>query len=257
MKIIEGITKNGDAYIFDYTADKHEDIVHLVGPEIYKNEFSGNTYYFGYRFNDDISSSARSAFIKFLKGYSAPKVNDSDFIQFANRPMKALDKAVKLSEVDAVVYPVSSLNNVVRKLVSIVSNFMPHGIEYVSYELIKNAPNNVKFDYNAFAADRGGKDSQSYKDSLPYIKNMITKIHSLNYFSIARDVKSKYRKFISDYLVLNNDDDTHAIRELSSAHKILVVDDINTSGSTLNEILRIVRNFINTAEVFIYTLIGK
>lgn len=257
MKIIEGINKVDTGYVFDYTSDKHEDIVHLTGPELHKSEFSGNIYYFGYEFNANIPSKDRTAFIQFLKGYGPTKIKDSDFIQFANRPMKALDKSINLSDVDAVIYPVSKLNDVVRKLVSVVSNFMPHNIEYISYEVIKNTPNNISFDYNAFAADRGGKQSQSYKDSLPYIKIMMDKIHSSEYFSIARDVKSKYRKFIQNYLTLDNTEDTISIRNLIQANKILIIDDINTSGSTLNEILRILRNFNHTSEVFVYTLIGR
>ena len=39
--------------------------------------------------------------------------------------------------------------------------------------------------------------------------------------------------------------------------KILIVDDINTSGSTLTEILRIIKAINNQCEIYIFTLIGK
>lgn len=37
----------------------------------------------------------------------------------------------------------------------------------------------------------------------------------------------------------------------------MIVDDINTSGSTLNEILRTVRKINHDCEIFIFTLIGN
>ena len=40
-------------------------------------------------------------------------------------------------------------------------------------------------------------------------------------------------------------------------NKILIVDDMNTSGSTLDEIVRILGTVNNNCEIYIYTLIGS
>lgn len=86
---------------------------------------------------------------------------------------------------------------------------------------------------------------------------MLDKIHSLDYFSIARDAKPKYRPYFMNYLKLDNSSHTAALSKLSSANSILVIDDINASGSTISEILRIIRNINISANIFVYTLIGK
>ena len=257
MKILEGVKKDGANYVFDYTSDNFSDVVHLTGPYLYKSSFGGNDYYFGYEFNPEISSKDRSDFIKFLKGTSDNNISDKDFQQFVDRPLADLDKYVGLANVETVIYPVSNINNVVRKIVRAVLNFMQHSTDYITYELVKNIPKDVTFDYKSFATDRGGVNSQSYKDSIPVINKLLDNIHKSEYFSIARDVKTKYRPFIMNYLKLSDEYSSESLSSLINANSILVIDDINTSGSTLREILRIVRSLNNTANVYIYTLIGK
>jgi len=81
------------------------------------------------------------------------------------------------------------------------------------------------------------------------------KIHNLTYFSITDSVKTKYRQYIKNYL--NIDRKAELAIESVQSGKILVVDDINTSGATLTEILRIVRSINSKCEIYIFTLIGK
>jgi hypoxanthine phosphoribosyltransferase len=82
------------------------------------------------------------------------------------------------------------------------------------------------------------------------------KIHNLTYFSIADNVKPKYRQYIQNYLTIKDISSAKILKSIQNG-KILIVDDINTSGSTLTEILRIVHNINNNCEIFIFTLIGK
>lgn len=81
------------------------------------------------------------------------------------------------------------------------------------------------------------------------------KIHNLTYFSIADSVKPKYRQYIKNYL--NIDKKAELAIESIQNGKILIVDDINTSGATLTEILRIVRSINSKCEIYIFTLIRK
>ena len=43
----------------------------------------------------------------------------------------------------------------------------------------------------------------------------------------------------------------------AQGQNILVVDDINTSGSTLDEILRVLNRVNRNANIFVFTLIGN
>ena len=80
-------------------------------------------------------------------------------------------------------------------------------------------------------------------------------IEKLDYFSLAASVKPKYRRYIKNFFDFS-EEDVKRINNLQGK-KILIVDDINTSGSTLNEILRIVRKINPDCEIFIYTHIGN
>ena len=81
------------------------------------------------------------------------------------------------------------------------------------------------------------------------------KIHSLDYFSLAESVKPKYRSYITNYLRFSSED---ADKIASLENKtMLIVDDMNTSGSTLDEILRIVGKLNNKCTISIYTLPSK
>ena len=118
-------------------------------------------------------------------------------------------------------------------------------------------PKDIYFDWNAFDSDFDGVigDNQ-YNQIKDYIDNeLLPKIHSLDYFSIADSVKYKYRQYIKNYLTIDND--TERFIKSVRGGKILVVDDINASGSTLTEILRIIRKINNRCDVYIFTLIGK
>ena len=92
---------------------------------------------------------------------------------------------------------------------------------------------------------------------MKYIKKqLIPKLHDLDYFSIAQNVKSKYSPYITGFLNFKNPEDIEKFSKLQGSN-ILVVDDINTTGSTMHEILRILGNINNDANIYVYTLIGK
>lgn len=257
MKILEGVRRGSNGgYIVDYTLDKFDDIIKITGPILHKSNLYGNAYYFGYEFSASASSKDRSEFIKSLKGTSDNALSAAELRQLISNPLADLDHQIGLKSIDALVYPVSGLNNLVNQIVSVTNSMLPHSIGYATYEVVKNIPSKVEFDYDKFAADRGGEDSQSFRDSVPHIEAMMQKIHSLDYFSIARDAKPKYRPYIMNYLKLP-DDNSQKFSKLVNAQRILLIDDINTSGSTIGELLRIIRNINISAQIFVYTLIGK
>lgn len=253
MHKFEGINKKDNTFVFDYDKDDEDSIINLLDVEIYKSSINANVYYFGYVFKDNINSKVRTEFINYIKGYGNNKINENELIKFIDRPLGKLNKEINLSNIDVIVYPESKLNNLNNIIIKSITNFMSHGKEYVSYKMIKNIPSEIQFDYKSFEADCNGKDSQKYKDSIDYIKSMLDKTNTLDYFSIAKNIKSKYRKYIMNYLK----PETNIAKETLDAKNILIVDDINTSGSTLRELLRIINEINSNCNIYIYTLIGK
>lgn len=65
---IMGVTFNETEkkFVFDFEHDGAEDIVSLTG-DGYQVEAFGKCFYYGYEFSEQVESSVRSAFIKYVK----------------------------------------------------------------------------------------------------------------------------------------------------------------------------------------------
>lgn len=250
-----GVRKSDDKFYIDYTYNAPEDIIHIVEPQLYASIHDNDIYYFGYIFNDDVSSKDRTEFIHSVKQIGDNPLTDSQLEQFIKRPLKYLNAKVNIYTIDCIIYPRSNRSQLVSKMIRCINDMTSHEADRCSFELVKQAPINIGFDFESFEMDHG--DDAGYQDMLKYINDtLIPKIHALDYFSIAQNVKSKYRPYITGFLDFDNPEDIEKFAKLQGSN-ILVVDDINTTGSTMHEILRILGKINNNANIFVYTLIGK
>ena len=255
--IYTGIRLNDTGYAYDYTTNLPGDTLHLVVPQIYRSSIKNNIYWFGYRFNKDISSKERSEFIHYLKGLTDPKITEGELTSLIEQPLIELHNKINLYDVDCFVYPGSKRSNLVKKMISIIQDFTSRDMAKFSFELVKSVPTDVEFDWDMFDADlKYDSDTSKYRNMKAYVENiLLPNIHELDYFSLAESVKAKYRKYIKNFIKFT-DVDLVKFSKLQCKN-ILVVDDINTSGSTLNEILRTLNKINSKSNIFIYTLIGN
>ena len=105
----EGVRGAEGRYIFDYEDDKYEDLINLIGPDIYKDSIFNNVYWFRYRFNQSASRQDRSDFINHLKGLLDIKPSDKELERFINKPLIELHKIENITSIDCIIYPKSSL----------------------------------------------------------------------------------------------------------------------------------------------------
>lgn len=71
---------------------------------------------------------------------------------------------------------------------------------------------------------------------------------------MQRDLRGISAEMVKNLPIINNN---HEKDLLIQSDKILLVDDVNTTGATLSEIIRIIRNINVEAEIYVFTLLGK
>jgi hypothetical protein len=133
-------------------------------------------------------------------------------------------------------------------------------------ELVKSLPASISFDMDAYEQSylndvlENGRPryTQAQKDEVKQtIEKMLDLIHQKDYFTIAKDVrKSRLRPYIMNFLRFQTEEDKELCATIRKQN-ILVIDDVTTSGSTLNEVLRVLRILNEDNEVAIFSLIGR
>ena len=248
-------------FVFDFEHDGAEDIVSLTG-DGYQVEAFGKCFYYGYEFSEQVESSARTAFIKYVK-FTENLQNTPDLTNFIKKAIDNLHKKINLYNYDLVVMPESS-SKVNQYMLRYIYRFAQPSLYKMT--LVKALPSNIAFDMKAYEEQylddklEDGRprytpaQKEQVKDS---INGMLEMIHQKDYFTIAKDVKkSRYRPYIMNFLKFKSDED----KELCSIirqQNVLVIDDVTTSGSTLNEILRTLRILNEDNEITIFSLIGR
>lgn len=254
-RILCGVRPQEDKFIIDYTYNYPEDIIDVVEPQLYTTTKHNDIYYFGYKFKDDVDSNTRTNFIHSIKQIGPSALTDEEVDQFIERPLADLDKRINLYHIDCLVYPISNRSPLVSKIIRAINSTTSRDMSRCSFEFVKQTPTDISFDFDSFEADYS--DHPGYAQMLDYIENiLLPKIHNLDYFSIAQNVKTKYRPYITGFINFSSDEDIMKYSKLQGSN-ILVVDDVNTSGSTLDEILRVLNKVNVGCNIYIYTLIGK
>lgn len=253
----EGISIIDGHIVYNTAADSENDIMHTVTPDIYESRFFDNTYYFGYTFRPEASGKNRTAVIHWLKGIGEQQIEQKALTEFIAKPVSELLKRIDFNEISCIICPRSGRSNLVKAIMQCLGKMLPHGIPRNSYEVVKTLPSEIQFDFESFEDDFQNSDKNAYNQMYDYVVNtLIPNIKKLDYFSIAANVKPKYRQYIMNYLKIESEEAEKAIRSISSG-SVLIVDDINTSGATLHEIIRIVRSLNPSCNIYIFTLIGR
>ena len=258
-----GVTYDNEKqmFVFDFEHDGEEDIVKLTG-ESYQVEAFGKCFYYGYEFSDQVDSNVRSAFIKYVK-FTKDLQNNPNLTQFIKKAVDNLDKRINLYDYNLVVMPESS-SKVNQYMLRYIYRFAQPMLREM--ELVKSLPSSISFDMDAFEKQyfndvlENGRPryTEAQKEEVRQsIANMLDLIHRKDYFSIAKDVKkSRWRPYITNFLKFATLADEELCKKIRQQN-VLVIDDVTTSGSTLNEILRALRILNEDNEITIFSLIGR
>ena len=247
--------------MFDFEHDGKDDIVSLTG-EGYQVEAFGRCFYYGYEFSDQVDGNVRSAFIKHVK-FTEDLQNNPDLTHFIKKAIDNLNRRINLYDYNLVVMPESS-SRVNQYMLRYIYRFAQPMLRKM--ELVKSLPASISFDMDAYEQSylndvlENGRPryTQAQKDEVKQsIAKMLDLIHQKDYFTIARDVKkSRFRPYMMNFLRFATEQDKELCATIRKQN-ILVMDDVTTSGSTLNEVLRALRILNDDNEITIFSLIGR
>lgn len=211
---------------------------------LYKSSFDGFDYYYYVSFLKDMDYGLRNEFIKYIK--NRPLSVDKDTFLLLHSSLLEFNNNVGFDKYNMIIYPDTSHNKLVRFLASNIKfSIFCHNGETKLYEIQKTSPENI-------IVDESAKNKKSDEE----INAFLDAIHKLDYFSIAKN-GGPFRKYVRDFFDVENGDLMIKIKEATSNTKILLFDDINTTGSTLREMIRILHKYNNSLHFDIYTIIGK
>ena len=248
-------------FVFDFEYDGAEDIVSLTGNG-YQVKAFGKCFYYGYEFSEQVESSIRTAFIKYVK-FTNDLQNTPDLTDFIKNAIDNLHKKINLYNYDLVVMPESS-SRVNQYMLRYIYRFAQPTLYKMT--LIKALPSNISFDMKAYEEQylddvlENGMPRYSpaaKEQAKSSINAMLEMIHQKDYFTIAKDVKkSRLRPYIMNFLRFESEDDAELCSKIRQQN-VLVIDDVTTSGSTLNEVLRTLRILNEDNNISIFSLIGR
>ena len=182
---------------------------------------------------------------------------------FIKKAIDQLNRRINLYDYNLVVMPESS-SKVNQYMLRYIYRFAQPMLRKM--ELIKALPASISFDMDAFEQSylddvlENGRPryTQAQKDEVKQsITKMLDLIHQKDYFTIARDVKkSRFRPYMVNFLRFATEQDKELCATIRKQN-ILVMDDVTTSGSTLNEVLRTLRILNDDNQITIFSLIGR
>ena len=248
-------------FMFDFEHDGAEDIVSLTGSG-YQVEAFGRCFYYGYEFAEQVDGATRTAFIKHVK-FTEPINDNPDLSKFIRNAVDNLSHQINLYDYNLVVMP-ESTSKVNQYMLRYIYRFAQPTLRKM--ELVKALPASISFDMDAFEQQylddvlENGRPryTEAQKEEVRQsISQMLDLIHKKDYFTIAKDVrKSRFRPYMMQFLKFSNKADEELCASIRKQN-VLIIDDVATSGSTINEILRTLRILNEDNDIAIFSLIGR
>lgn len=210
-----------------------------------KENFDGYDYYFYVGFLTKMDYSSRKEFIRGLKGTSIEELFSSDKLLFIHNAINEFQTKIGFNNYDMIIYPDISHNYLVRYCIDLINKWLK--IKNANTKLFEITKTDPKLIYI---------ENDEYNKNIEKAEIYLKDIHTLEYFSISKNGHS-YRKYVRNFLEIRDLDFVLKLKQANDKTKILIFDDINSTGSTLREIFRVLKSINDKLVYNIYTIIGK
>jgi len=256
-------------FTVDFTNnDEVNDAISFVAPFYHTAIIDGvKTCWFGYEYNDNLPKPYKSACIKFLENVKEDaEVSDTGISghDLYDMVIQSLD-SIGLQDrmIDTIVYPVSS-SNLTFNIVNDVLKYLPNSDRVSVYDVLKADPATLTLDIDRCLRDvesgvlkhKTFVDKHGHKREInrENLERLLLDAQRSDKFSIRHVTKSWYmREYFSDFFVFRRAD-----RNFENAANILIIDDNKTSGSTIKEIVKIIKKYNHTrCTIYVFALTGS
>lgn len=241
--IIEGIQKSGDLFTFDWNTDQPEDLMslHFKKYQGRKQKLGATeySYYYAYQLDKSEHSTNLLKSIKMMDD----NVSSRDIQQLISKAILGFDSIFGSNTFNAIIVPQSSslilteLSDQLAKK-SGVSILFPESF-------VKAASTDIKLDHVKV-------------DNLPEktkkeVYRSFTKATNPNLPFKIKDIFSRYRKFFTDFIIFNSQDDRKLFNAVQG-QRVILIDDYRTSGTTIKEMIKQLAD-VGAVEVIVFVLI--
>jgi hypothetical protein len=232
--ITEGIYFDDDNFVFDYRIDEKSHFINLK----YNNKFvkvNKKDIFYSYVMKDNVDRTIKKLFIKSLKYKDEQFISYNDYEKFLNKGILGFLHIIDRN-IDIIIYPKSSspLNFDIAKK---IKDKLGTNTYIVKDSIVKNEIENIKIDASKIS-DKTRKSLLKYsiKDGEFFLKR----------------IPPQYRKYFFNFLKFDNNIQRDFYNKLSG--NILIVDDILSEGTTINEIEKLVKSF-NPSKIIKYVIL--
>lgn len=241
--LYEGVSYNPDTEEFDFNwfKDNPEDLIYLTQTSISLSKFKNKIYYFGYKFNQKTNKKHRDLFLQFIKKETGSDSQVNELVNtciskfYASSKIKHFDYLLKLPSR-------SNLNTLITKAIYRVDN--PKEIE-----LVKKPIEELEIDWDAIKEKTKNKPDFDFDDFYTRMSAHIKNVKKAPYFS-SQKVRNILKPYIKPMIIFGKDS-----IENSKNTEVLIIDDILTSGTSLNMVLQQLESIDFKGTITILTLI--
>jgi hypothetical protein len=240
-ELTEGIKiSDDDKYEVEYTKDTTDDLIRLSDELSYRKNDYGDVVMIGIPVQ---KSQNKSKLINDLK--KGTNLTPEVISKVTDKIISNLMSSVDLNEFDYIVSPKSS-SDLTREFISKLKAVTSTPV-YISDLFLKNDVNKIWLDFHTASKELSNKylkklvkDFERSKE----IDGQPLKLQPLTNFQ---------RKYVRDMLKINPKYDSTLVDMLDK--RILVIDDVLTSGKTLNDI-KLILSTLNINEVILFVMFG-
>ena len=244
--ITDGVSYNEDTddYNFNFDIDDAEDIIHLTNRS-YNNRISktgGLQYFLTYRAGEKYIKGQKDVFLRKLK---SKQLDDVDYEKLISLGIKYFDDYVDISKFDVIITPKSS-SGLLRDMIDEIEKYTNNNVIIIDNLFVKNSIENIKKEVDKLQFTKKTTQTSFNKQFDNATSSGVFKMKDIKFMP--------FRRLIKNFLVLSDDVEVELVKTISNS-RVLVVDDIMSTNTTMLEMSRIIKE-LNPDEIFGYVLIG-